>query len=65
MIVEIKYKGELIDKKDIEITWLDCFGEPRVDSLEGFIHQYTDEQVANEIAYEICPHCGEHLVILE
>ena len=65
MIVEIKYKGELIDKKDIEVTWLDCFGEPIVDSIEGFIRQYTDEKVANEVAYEICPHCGEHLVILE
>ena len=52
MIVEIKYKGELIDKKDIEVTWSDCFGEPRIDSLEGFIRQYTDEQVAKEIAEE-------------
>ena len=52
MIVEIKYKGELIDKKDIEVTWSDCFGEHRVDSLEGFIRQYTDEQVAIEMAGE-------------
>ena len=52
MIVEIKYKGELINNKDIEVTWSDCFGEPRVDSLEGFIRQYTDEQVAKEIAEE-------------
>ena len=33
MIVEVKYKGELINKKDIEVTWSDCFGEPRMDSL--------------------------------
>lgn len=96
MILEVKYKGELIDKKDIEVTWSDCFDKHRVDSLEGFIRQYTDEQVAKEIAeenikyedmiiecydchtvinfheddivngcYVICPHCGEHLVILE
>lgn len=52
MIVEVKYKGKVIDKKDIEVTWLDCFGEHRVDSLEGFIRQYTDEQVAKEIAEE-------------
>ena len=95
-MLTVKYKGELIDKKDIEVTWSDCFGEHRVDSLEGFIRQYTDEQVAKEIAeenieykdmiiecydchtvinfqegdivngcYIICPHCGEHLVILE
>lgn len=52
MIIQIKYKNEIIDKKDIEVTWLDCFGEHRVDSLEGFIRQYTDEKVANEIARE-------------
>lgn len=52
MIVEIKHKGKLIDKKDIEVTWSDCFGERRVDSLEDFIRQYTDEQVAIEIAGE-------------
>ena len=52
MIVEVKYKGKLIDKKEIEVTWSDCFGEHRVDSLEGFIRQYTDEQVAKEIAEE-------------
>lgn len=65
MIVEVKYKGELIDKKDIEVTWLDCFDEPRVDSLEGFIRQYTEEKIVEEMACEICPHCGGHLVILE
>lgn len=96
MIVEVKYKGELIDKKDIEVTWLDCFEKHRVDSLEEFIRQYTDEKVAKEFAeenieyedmiiecydchtvinfheddivngcYVICPHCGEHIVILE
>lgn len=52
MIVEVKYKGELINKKDIEVTWSDCFGEHRIDSLEDFIRQYTDEQVAIEIAGE-------------
>ena len=52
MIVEIKYKGELIDKKDIEVTWSDCFGVHRVDSLEEFIRQYTDEQIAIEMAGE-------------
>ncbi len=52
MIVEVKYKNEIIDKKDIEVTWSDCFNEHRVDSLEGFIRQYTDEQVAKEIAEE-------------
>ena len=52
MIIQIKYKGELIDKKDIEVTWSDCFGEHRVDSLERFIRQYTDEQVAIEMASE-------------
>lgn len=52
MIVEVKYKGKLIDKQDIEVTWSDCFGEHRVDSLEGFIRQYTDEQVAINIAEE-------------
>ena len=52
MIIQIKYKGELIDKKDIEVTWSDCFDKHRVDSLEGFIRQYTDEQVAKEIAEE-------------
>lgn len=50
MIVKVKYKNKIIDKKDIEVTWSDCFGEYRVDSLEGFIRQYTDEQVAKEIA---------------
>ena len=65
MIAEVKYKGELINKKDIEVTWSDCFGEHRIDSLEDFIRQYTDEQVAKEFAYIICPHCGEHLVNLE
>ena len=52
MILEVKYKGKLIDKKDIEVTWSDCFGKHRVDLLEGFIRQYTDEQVAKEIAEE-------------
>lgn len=52
MILEVKYKGELINTKDIEVTWSDCFSEHRVDSLEGFIRQYTDEQVAKEIAEE-------------
>ena len=52
MIVEVKYKNKIIDKKDIEVTWSDCFNEHRVDSLEGFIQQYTDEQVAKEIAEE-------------
>ena len=52
MIVEVKYKNEIIDKKDIEVTWSDCFGEHRVDSLEDFIRQYADEQVAMEIAGE-------------
>lgn len=52
MIIQIKYKGEIIDKKDIEVTWSDCFGEHRVDSFEGFVRQYTDEQVAKEIAEE-------------
>ena len=52
MILEVKYKGKLIDKKDIEVTWSDCFGKHRVDSLEGFIRQYTDEQVAIEMAGE-------------
>ena len=52
MIVKVKYKGELIDKKDIEVTWSDCFCEHRVDSLEEFIRQYTDEQIATEIAEE-------------
>ena len=33
-------------------TWSDCFGEHRVDSLEDFIRQYADEQVAMEIAGE-------------
>ena len=51
-MLTVKYKGEVIDPTDIEVTWSDCFGEPRVDSLEGFIRQYTDEQVAKEIAEE-------------
>lgn len=52
MILEVKYKGKIIDTKDIEVTWSDCFGEHRVDSLEGFIRQYTDEHVAIEMAGE-------------
>lgn len=36
MTREVRYKGQLIDPKDIEITWLDCFGGFHTDTIEDF-----------------------------
>lgn len=52
MIVEVRYKGKSVDKNDIEVTWSDCFGEHKVDSLEGFARDYAYQQAGIEMAGE-------------
>ena len=36
MIHEIRYKGQIINQKDIEVTWSDRFGEKLTGSIEDF-----------------------------
>lgn len=36
MIYEVKYKGQIIDPKDIEVTWSDHFGERMHGSIEDY-----------------------------
>ena len=52
MIVGVKYKGEPVDKNDIEVIWTDCFGELRADLIEKIVRDYADEQVGIEMAGE-------------
>ena len=52
MIVQVRYKGKPVDNNDIEVTWTDCFGYPRVDSLEEFARDYANEQLGIVMAGE-------------
>lgn len=45
MVREVRYKGQIIDPKDIEVTWSDCFGELHTDTIEDFASSYADEEV--------------------
>ena len=48
MIRQIKYKGEVINLDDVEVTWTDCFGYPHTGSIEDYASDYAEEQVAIE-----------------
>lgn len=45
MIQEIRYKGEVIKVEDVEITWIDCFGESHTGDPEEYASDYASEQV--------------------
>jgi hypothetical protein len=43
MIYEVRYKGQIIDQKDIVVTWSDSFGEKITGSIEDFgSYNYQD-----------------------
>jgi hypothetical protein len=43
MIHEIRYKGQIINQKDIEVTWSDHFGERMHGSIEDYgASEYND-----------------------
>ena len=41
-----------MDIQDIEVTWVDCFGDRQVDPINDFINSYAHEQVGIEMAGE-------------
>ena len=45
MVREVRYKGQVIDPKDIEVTWSDCFGCLQTDTIEDFASAYAAEEV--------------------
>ena len=43
MIYEVRYKGQIIDPQDIEVTWSDHFGERMHGSIEDYgASEYND-----------------------
>lgn len=43
MVHEVKFKGQIIDPKDIEVTWSDHFGERMHGSIEDYgASEYND-----------------------
>ena len=51
-MIEIKYKGEFIDSKDVEILWTDRFGEINRGSIEDFGYNTYREGYAEHEAGE-------------
>lgn len=45
MVREVRYKGQLIDPKDIEVTWSDCFGELHTDTIDDLCFFYASEEL--------------------
>lgn len=45
MVKEVRYKGQLIDPKDIEVTWSDSFGELHTDTIEDLCFFYASEEL--------------------
>ena len=52
MIRQIKYKGEVINLDDVEVTWTDYLGCPHIGTIEDYASDYAEEQVALEQAGE-------------
>ena len=46
MVIEVKYKGKVIDINDVEVTWTDCFGEKHIDSIEDYASDYAQQEIA-------------------
>lgn len=44
-MIEVRYKGQLIDPKDIKVTWEDCFGNLHTDTIEDYASSYANEQI--------------------
>lgn len=51
-MIEVRYKGQLIDIKDIEVTWTDCFGELHTDNIEDYASSYANEEIGRVEAGE-------------
>ena len=45
-MIEIRYKGNIIDSKDVEILWTDSFGEINRGSIEDYGHDNYSEGYA-------------------
>lgn len=52
MLRQVKYKDEVVNPNDIEVTWTDCFGKVHIGSIEDYVSDYASEQVAIEMAGE-------------
>ena len=35
-MITVKYKGEVVDLKDIEITWVDSYGDEKTSDIEDY-----------------------------
>ena len=46
MIKEIRYKGQLVNLKDIVITWTDHFGDVKNGNIEDYAWSKTDDALA-------------------
>lgn len=45
MVREVRYKGQLINPKDIEVTWEDCFGSMHTDTIEDYASSYANYEI--------------------
>lgn len=45
MVIQVKYKGEVIDINEVEVTWTNCFGSKYIGSIEDYASDYAAEQV--------------------
>ena len=52
MVKEIRYKGQIINLKDIELIWSDCFGDQHTGDIEDYASDYAAEEVAIALAGE-------------
>ena len=52
MAREVRYKGQLIDPKDIEVTWEDCFGSVHIDTIEDYASSYANYEIGRVEAGE-------------
>ena len=44
-VVKVYYKGKEISINDIEVDWIDCFGDLHNGSIEDYASDYATEQV--------------------
>ena len=50
MIHEIRYKGQIINQEDIEVTWSDRFGDKITSDIEDFgTYNYREGYVDGEV----------------
>ena len=52
MIKEIRYKGQVVNLNDIEITWTDHFGEVKRGDIEDYAWSEIDDAIVEHEAGE-------------